>query len=141
MEQWIGESAAGTRFVLWLLSVFAGVAMVLAAVGLYSVLSTSVRQRTAEIGVRMAFGAPARSIFSLVVGHGLVLSGIGVLIGVVAAVLLSRVIGGALVEVSPTDPLTYGALATVFLLVAVVACAVPAVRASRLDPLKALRQE
>jgi len=76
-----------------------------------------------------------------VVGHGLVLSGIGVLIGVVAAVLLSRVIGGALVEVSPTDPLTYGALATVFLLVAVVACAVPAVRASRLDPLKALRQE
>ncbi len=141
MEQWIGESAAGTRFVLWLLSVFAGVAMVLAAVGLYSVLSTSVRQRTAEIGVRMAFGAQARSIFSLVVGHGLILSGIGVLIGVPAAVLLSQAIGASLVDVSPTDPLTYAALAAAFLVVAAVACAVPALRAARLDPLKALRQE
>jgi putative ABC transport system permease protein len=141
MPQLMDEAAAGTRFVLWLLSLFAVVAMVIAAVGLYSVLATAVRQRTAEIGVRMTFGASTRSIFTLIVGHGMLLSAIGVAIGALAAGLLSKAIAGMLVGVSPTDPLTYSALAGAFLVVAVIACAVPAFRASRLDPLMALRQD
>lgn len=141
MASLVEESAAGTRFILWLFSTFGVVAILLAAVGLYGVLSTTVRLRTAEIGVRMAFGAPTRSIFTLIVGHGLVLSAIGVAIGVPAAILLSRALGTALVNVSATDPLTYGTIAAGFLLIAAVSCGLPARRASRLNPLTALRQE
>lgn len=141
MASLVEESAAGTRFVLWLFSVFGVVAVLLATVGLYSVLTTAVRQRTAEIGVRMAFGAPTRSIFSLIVGHGLVLSAVGVVIGIPAAILLSRALGSALVNVSATDPLTYGTIAAGFLLIAALSCGLPALRASRLNPLAALRQE
>jgi ABC-type antimicrobial peptide transport system permease subunit len=124
-----------------MLGVFGAVAVILAAVGLYSVLSTAVRQRTAEIGVRMAFGAPTRSIFQLIVGHGLVLSAIGVAVGIPAAIVLSRALGTALVNVSATDPLTYAVIAAGFLVVAAVSCGVPARRASKLDPLTALRQD
>lgn len=141
MARLVDESAADTRFVLWLFSTFGVVAIVLAAVGLYSVLSTSVRQRTAEIGVRMAFGAPTRSIFGLIVGHGLLLSAIGVVVGIPAATLLSRALGTALVNVSATDPLTYGTIAVGFLAIAALSCGLPARRASKLDPLSALRQE
>lgn len=137
----VDEAAAGTRFVLWLLSLFAGVAMALAAVGLYSVLSTAVRQRTAEIGVRMAFGATTRGIFALIVGYGLKLSAAGVVLGALGAAILTRAIGGMLVGVSATDPLTYTAIAAAFFVVAALACGVPAFRASRLDPLTALRQD
>jgi predicted permease len=141
MDTLVTDSAAGTRFVLWLFTVFGVVAILLAGVGLYSVLSTSVRQRTAEIGVRMAFGAPTRSIFSLIVGHGLVLSAVGIVIGVPAAILLSRALGTALVNVTATDPLTYVSIAGGFLIIAALACGLPARRASKLDPLAALRQE
>jgi predicted permease len=141
METLVDEAAAGTRFVLWLLSLFAAVAMALAGIGLYSVLSTAVRQRTAEIGVRMAFGANARSIFTLIVGHGLLLSIAGVVVGALGASVLTRVISGQLVGVSARDPLTYASIAGGFLTVAIIACAVPARRASRLDPLTALRQD
>ena len=141
MSSLVEESAADTRFILWLFSIFGVVAILLAAVGLYGVLSTTVRLRTAEIGVRMAFGAPTRSIFTLIVGHGLMLSAIGVVIGVPAAILLSRALGTALVNVSATDPLTYGTIAAGFLLIAAVSCGLPARRASRLNPLAALRQE
>ena len=141
MPQLMDEAAAGTKFVLWLLSLFAVVAMVMAAVGLYSVLSTAVRQRTAEIGVRMAFGATTRSIFTLIVGHGLLLSIIGVVIGALSASLLTNAISGLLVGVTATDPVTYSAIGAAFLLVAIIACAIPALRASRLDPLRALRAD
>lgn len=141
MTQLMDEAAAGTRFVLWLLSVFAGVAMLMAAIGLYSVLATAVKQRTSEIGARMAFGATTRSIFTLIVGHGLVLSAIGVVIGAAAATMLTNAIGGLPVGVSGKDPLTYSVIAAAFLSVAVIACAVPAFRASRLNPLVALRQD
>lgn len=141
MASLVEESAAATRFVLWLFTVFGGVAILLAAIGLYGVLSTTVRLRTAEIGVRMAFGAPTRSIFSLIVGHGLTLSAIGVVIGVPAAILLSRALGTALVNVSATDPLTYATIAVGILVIAALACGLPALRASKLNPLTALRQE
>jgi len=141
METLVDEAAAGTRFVLWLLSLFAGVAMVMAAIGLYGVLSTAVRQRTAEIGVRMAFGATARSIFSLIVGHGVKLSLIGVVLGIAGARLSGRAIAGMLVGVTATDPVTYAVIALGFLGVAALACAIPALRASRLAPLAALRQD
>ena len=90
---------------------------------------------------KMAFGAPTRSIFTLIVGHGLLLSAIGVVIGVPAAILLSRALGTALVNVSATDPLTYGTIAAAFLVIAAVSCGLPARRASKLNPLTALRQE
>jgi len=141
METLFDRAAAGTRFVLWLLSLFAGVAMVMAAVGLYGVLSTAVKQRTAEIGVRVAFGATSRSIFALIVGHGLKLSLAGVVIGALGARLATNAISGLLVGVTITDPLTYAVMAAGFLLVAALACGVPAFRASRLQPLEALRRD
>lgn len=141
MDALVEDAAAGTRFVLWLFIVFGAVAIILAAVGLYGVQSTAVRQRTAEIGVRMAFGASTQSIVRLIVGHGLVLSALGVVVGVPAAILLSRALGTALVNVSATDPLTYVAMAAGFLVVAALSCGLPARRASKLDPVSALRQE
>jgi putative ABC transport system permease protein len=117
------------------------VALVLAGVGLYSVLSTVVRQRTAEIGVRMAFGAENGSIFKLMVTQGLWLSAAGIVAGAAAAVLLTRALRSLLVGVEPTDPATYLVMTAAFLAIAAIACAVPALRASRLDPMMALRQE
>jgi putative ABC transport system permease protein len=141
MDGLVDEAAAGTKFVLWLLSLFAGVAIVMAGVGLYSVLSTAVRQRTAEIGVRMAFGASGRSIFTLIVGQGLKLSVIGIVIGLLGARLSSNALSGSLVGVSATDPLTYGVMAAGFLAVSLIACGVPALRASRLAPIQALHRD
>jgi ABC-type antimicrobial peptide transport system permease subunit len=132
---------APTRFALTLIAVFGGVALVLASVGLYGVLSYTARQRTAEIGVRMAFGAGAGSIRRLVVLHGLTLAGVGVVLGVAAALVLTRALRALLVEVSPTDPLTFAVIVVGFVAVAAGACWLPARRASRLDPVVALRDE
>jgi putative ABC transport system permease protein len=139
MSALVDHAMAPTRFALVCISVFAVIAGVLAAVGLYGVLSTSVRQRTGEIGVRMAFGATPKSVFRLVVQQGLVLSGIGIVAGVASAFALTRVMSTMVVGVGTTDPGTYGAMAVVFLLVAAVACWLPARRAAGLDPLVALR--
>jgi putative ABC transport system permease protein len=141
MAAFIAEAQAQTRFALVLIGVFAGVALVLAAVGLYSVLSTTVRQRTPEIGVRMAFGAARGGIFRMMVVQGLRLSGIGVGIGIVAALLLTSAMKSMLVGVAPTDPLTFAAMAGAFLVISAVACGLPALRASRMDPMVALRDE
>nr|MBA2302404.1 ABC transporter permease [Acidobacteriota bacterium] len=138
---YVDEKQAQTKFALVLIGIFAGVALVLAAVGLYSVLSTTVRQRTAEIGVRMAFGAAHGSIFKMMVGHGLRLSAVGVAVGIVAAVLLTGAMRTMLVGVGPTDPMTFGVMAAGFLVIAAIACGLPALRASRLDPMVALRDE
>jgi len=117
------------------------IAAVLAGVGLYGVLSTGVRQRTAEIGVRMALGAPSGSIFRLVIGEGLKLSSIGIVIGVAAALLLTRVMRSMLVGVGATDPATFATIAVLFFVIAAVACWLPARRAAGLDPKIALREE
>jgi putative ABC transport system permease protein len=141
MEALVKRAQAGTRFSLLLIGVFAVIAASLASVGLYGVLSNVARQRTAEIGVRMALGATPGSIFKLVVGHGLRLSAIGVAAGMVAAFGLTRAMTSMLVGVKATDPATFTAMAALSLIIAAVASGLPARRASRLDPNIALREE
>ncbi|HUF22732.1 MAG TPA: ABC transporter permease [Vicinamibacterales bacterium] len=141
IEALVREAQAETRFALLLIGVFAAIAVVLASVGLYSVLSTVVRMRTAEIGVRMAFGAERGSIFRMMVGQGLKLSAAGIVVGVFVALLLVGAMRSMLVGVEPTDPATFAVIALMFLLIAIVACGVPALRAARLNPLTALREE
>ena len=141
MDTLVTTAQAQTRFSLLLIGVFSTIAALLAGVGLYGVLATSVRQRTAEIGVRMALGAAPSRIFRLMVGKGLYLSAIGIAIGLLAAFLLTRVLASMLVEVKPTDPVTFISVAVLFLLIAILASWLPAHRAAGLDPTTALRQE
>jgi predicted permease len=141
MEHYLVESQASTRFSLLLIGVFATIAALLAAVGLYGVLATLVRQRTAEIGVRVALGAAPGSIFSLVVGHGFRLAAIGIAAGFAAALILTRAIASLLVGVTPTDPVTFAAMIAVFLLIAALASWIPGRRAAGMDPSTALRGE
>lgn len=137
----IDKARSATRFALAMIGIFASIAALLAAVGLYGVLSSTVRQRTSEIGIRMAFGAESSSIFGLVIGQGLRMSAIGIAIGLVIAVATTRVMSSMLVDVRPTDPLTFVVIVLVFLGVAAAACWVPARRAAAMDPNVALRQE
>ena len=141
MDALVVQAQAQTRFSLLLIGVFSTIAALLAAVGLYGVLATSVRQRTAEIGVRMALGAAPSRIFRLMVGKGLYLSAIGIGIGLVAAFGLTRVLASMLVEVKPTDPVTFASVAVLFLVIAFLASWLPALRAAGLDPTTALRNE
>jgi putative ABC transport system permease protein len=143
MSDYVDRAMAPTRFSLVLIAIFGGVAAMLAAVGLYGVLSTTVRQRTAEIGVRMAFGATNESIFRLMIGQGLLLSAVGIGVGIAAALALTGVMERAsmLISIKPTDPMTYVAIAVLFVLIACVASWVPARRAASLDPNAALREE
>ena len=115
--------------------------MLLASVGLYGVLATVVRQRTAEIGVRMALGAAPAGIFKLVVGQGLRLGAAGIAIGMLAALGLTRAMTSMLVGVRPTDPATFAAMAVLFFLIAAAASWLPARRAAGLDPTAALRED
>ncbi|MEX2263117.1 MAG: ABC transporter permease [Bryobacteraceae bacterium] len=138
METLVERAQAKTRFSLLLIGVFAAVAALLAGVGLYGVLSTVVRQRTAEIGVRMALGATPASIFNLVVGYGLRLSAAGIAAGLLAAFGLTRLITSMLVGVRATDPVTFAAMAVFFFVIAAVASWLPARRAAGLDPRAAL---
>jgi putative ABC transport system permease protein len=140
-ESVVNRAQAGTRFSLLLISVFALIAVTLAGIGLYGVLSTVVRQRTAEIGVRMALGAERGDILRLIVLQGLRLSVVGIVIGVVAAFGLGRVITAMLVGVKPTDPATFAGVTVVFLAISTLAAWIPARRASILDPTKALREQ
>ena len=141
MTAFVNRAMASTRFALALIATFAAIAVMLAAVGLYGVLSTVVRQRTAEIGVRMAFGANTSSIFQLVIGQGLRLSAVGIALGVAGALALTRGMKTMLVGVRPTDPLTFIAIAMLFMVVAAVSSWIPARRAAGLDPNVALREE
>jgi ABC-type antimicrobial peptide transport system permease subunit len=130
----------GTRFSLLLIAVFATIAGLLAGVGLYGVLSTAVRQRTSEIGVRMALGAARGDIVQLVVGQGMRLSLVGIAIGLVSAFVLGRVMTAMLVGVKATDPATFAAMTVVFLAIAALASWLPARRAAGLDPRAALQE-
>jgi predicted permease len=137
----VDRAMTATRFALVLIGIFAVVAVALACVGLYGVLATAVRQRTAEIGVRVALGATRGNVFGLVVGHGMKLTAIGLGIGLLAAFGLTRSMTTMLVGVRPTDLPTYGAIVVLFVSIALVACSLPARRAAMLDPLRALRSD
>ncbi|MEP6836290.1 MAG: ABC transporter permease, partial [Gemmatimonas sp.] len=137
----IGSSLAPRRFALGLASSFAVVALLLGAVGIYGVLAYAVSNRTREFGVRLALGATPRSVIALVLQHGLVWSTLGLLLGLVGAVAFGRLLSGMLYDVRPLDPTTYLLVAAGQLVVVVLACVVPAVRATRVDPLTSMRAE
>jgi putative ABC transport system permease protein len=141
MDEFVADSISIQRFAALLLTVFAGVAVVLSAIGLYGVLSYSVSQRTHELGVRMALGAERRQILRLVQTRGWKLAGCGLGIGLVGALALSFVLQSLLYDMSAQDPLTFVAAAIILALTAAAACYFPALRATHVDPLVALRHE
>jgi predicted permease len=141
MDQIIARSVADRRFALELLSVFAAVALLLAAIGIYGVMSYSFSQRTHEIGIRVALGAQRMNILQMAIGEGMQLVAIGLAIGLMGAGALTRFVRTLLFDVSPFDPITFAATSATLAAVAFLACYVPARRATRVDPLVALREE
>src|SRR5262249_3278809 len=141
MSSFVDRSLAPTRFAMTLIGIFAVVAIVLASIGLFGVVSTAVRQRTAEIGMRIVFGASRMSILRLVLLEGFALSLAGVATGLIGALEITRLMRSMLVAVTPTDPTTFILMTALFFIVAALASWLPARRAARLSPSVALRDE
>ena len=141
MEALLSEHVATPKFRAWLLSLFAAVALCLAMAGVYGVMAYVVGQRAKEIGVRMALGATARSVLWLMLGRGLMLTGIGLAVGVLGAIASTRLVSGMLFEVQPYDAPTYVGVVVGLGLLSLAATYLPARRATKIDPLLVLRQE
>ena len=141
LDDAVGDAVARPRLLAVLLGLFGAMGLVLGALGIYGVLAYLVTQRTREIGVRVALGARPGAVRRMVVGRGLRLAGAGVVVGIGAALVLTRVMQGVLYGVTPTDPFTFAAVAAALLCVAGIASWVPARRATKVDPLVALRAE
>ena len=141
MEEYLAASVAAPRFNTTLLSIFAGVALVLTVVGLYGVMSYSVAQRTNEIGIRMALGAQGRDVLMMIVKQGSKLILIGLAIGLFGAFVVTRLVASLLFGVTAKDPVTFTVVAMLLGIVALLACYVPAWRATKVDPMEALRCE
>jgi len=141
MDATVDREQSGTRFDLLLIGLFAVIAALLAVIGLFGVVSSAVRQRTSEIGLRIAFGAEPSRVVRLVMRQGLTLGAVGIAIGLVGSVGLTRVMSSMLIGIKPTDPATYTLITALFLLVTAIACWAPARRAGGIDPMVALREE
>jgi putative ABC transport system permease protein len=141
LEQALADAIAPRRFNLLLLGIFAAVALVLAAVGIYGVMGYAVAQRTHEIGVRMALGARRPEVLRMVVVQGMAAAGVGIVLGIGAALGLTRLMASLLYEVTPTDIPTFGAVCGILALAALLACFIPGFRASKVDPAIALRHD
>jgi len=141
MDQVLSHSLALRSFMMMLLSIFGGLALVLASVGIYGVISYAVSQRTREIGVRMALGARPADVLRMILSEGLKLVAVGVALGLVAALMLTRLLEGMVYGVSMRDPLIFVLVNLLLVTVSLAACYVPARRAMRVDPLVALRYE
>src|SRR6185369_13503611 len=141
MDEYISATVAAPRFNATLLVIFAGVALILTIVGLYGVMSYSVAQRTNEIGIRLALGAQSRDVLLMVVKQGSTLILLGLVIGLAGAYALTRLIESLLFGVTAKDPFTFAAVAVLLAVVALIACYIPAWRATKVDPLDALRYE
>jgi putative ABC transport system permease protein len=141
MDQVVTDTLWQQRFNLQLIGLFAGLALALAAVGLYGVMSYSVAQRTREVGLRMALGAQSGEVLRLVLRQGMFLVGFGVIAGLAGALALRSLIAGLLFQVKATDPVTLALVTAILIVVALLACYIPARRATKVDPLVALRYE
>jgi putative ABC transport system permease protein len=141
MEDYIGTTLTQQQMSMLLLAAFAGLALVLASVGIYSVLSFAVRRRVQEIGIRMALGAQRTDVLKMILKQGTMLAAIGIAIGGLAALALTQLMKSQLFGIGASDPLTFFAVALLLMVVAIVACYVPARRAMRIDPMTALRYE
>jgi len=141
MRQLVSNSVSTRRITLVLLGLFSALALVLAAIGIYGVISYSVAQRTHEIGIRMALGAQRRDVLRMVLTQGVRIAGAGVAIGIALSLGLTRLMANLLFSVSAADPLTFAAVTVVLVLIAMLACYIPARRTLRVDPTIALRYE
>jgi putative ABC transport system permease protein len=141
MTQVLSNSIAAQQFLVWLMGIFAALALLLTIVGVYGVLSYQVSQRTPEIGIRMALGARPGDVLKMVIREGMLLASIGIVIGLVAAFALTRLMSSLLFNVSRTDPITYAGVVVLLAAVALLTCYIPARRATKVYPMVALRYE
>src|SRR5437762_6880810 len=141
MDAVVARALGQARLMMWLLGILAGVALLLASIGIYGAVAYTVEQRTGEIGVRMALGAQTRDVLRLVVNQGMKPVLVGLAIGIVAAFTLGRLIGSQLYQVSAHDPLLLGGATVLLMAIALMACLLPARRATNVDPITALRSE